>query len=108
MRTSPWHGAYVKLDLGFAAPEDAVHVSLCTVTLLFSSPLTLFCLDVSASAIAVLGQQQVGQLGLVQLEYFRTPKFFVTLRNGLLDVRRDFQDCMYVANAGEAAGSRRG
>eukprot|EP00439_Symbiodinium_sp_Y106_P074726 s1809_g14.t1 len=29
----------------------------------------------------------VGQLGLVQLEYFRTPKFFVTLRNGLLDVR---------------------
>ncbi|CAE7663865.1 cobB, partial [Symbiodinium necroappetens] len=29
----------------------------------------------------------VGQLGLVQLEYFRVPKFVATLRNGLLDVR---------------------
>ncbi|CAE7510026.1 cobB [Symbiodinium microadriaticum] len=29
----------------------------------------------------------VGQLGLVQLEYFRAPKLFATLRNGLLDVR---------------------
>ena len=78
----------------------------CDAALQFSSDSVLSgCISLRNCCV---GQQQVGQLGLVQLEYFRTPKFFVTLRNGLLDVRRDFQDCMYVANAGEAAGSRRG
>ncbi|CAE6932876.1 cobB [Symbiodinium sp. CCMP2456] len=48
----------------------------------------------------------VGQLGLVQLEYFRAPKFFATLRNGLLDVRYP-QVSAAVLDVGGAAVSLR-
>ena len=79
-----------------------LQVPLCTAALLFNSLVfasvcmqTCQLSDQFFSASATVGQQQVGQLGLVQLEYFRAPKLFATLRNGLLDVRRGFQDCMY-------------